>query len=334
MNLAHWNNTLWLAEPSRLQRHAAQAASYGACYTARQIAVARKRARQEAEALHEQSYVSGGVDHLEEKAEVKAIRATKGKVGVIPIYGPVAQRMSSELMKSGGTSLEFVGNALDSLIGNPAIGAVVLRFDCPGGECYGTEELATRIFKARDQKPIYAMIDSMACSAGFWLATACSMVISTPGGDTGSLGVYVLHVDESQALEFEGVKVTPVHAGKHKVEFAPFSPLSDEAKAELQGRVDAIYDKFVANVAKHRGTSKDDVLKNYGQGRVLSAKQAIDVGAIDRILSFEELINKLTGNVVNSGGSAKAELMPNSPTAEVLWARELEHRRKRERQLS
>ena len=249
------------------------------------------------------------------KAEApRAIRAVKGKIGVIPIYGPVDQRMTGELAKSGGTPLDFVSAALDALLANPSVGAIVLRFDSPGGSVSGVQELADKIYEARAEKPIYAIADSLAASAALWLASAATMLISTPGGGgatVGSVGVYVMHVDESAALEKDGIKVTMVSAGKYKTEFAPHAPMSDEARGHAQARVDGIHEQFMGALKRNRGTTLDNVRQNYGQGRVLTAQQALSVGMIDRVMSFSELISKLAG----SGTPA-----PSGPSAAKLLA--------------
>ena len=243
----------------------------------------------------------------------RAIRAVKGKIGVIPIYGPVDQRMSGELEKAGGTPLDFVSAALDNLLGNQSVGAIVLRFDSPGGNVNGVQELADKIYEGRSVKPIYAIADSLAASAAAWLASAATMFVSTPAGGAatvGSIGVYVMHVDQSAAMEKEGVKVTMVSAGKYKTEFSPYGPLSAEAKAEAQARVDTIYDQFAAALRRNRDTTIDNVRQNYGQGRVLTAQQALSVGLIDRIMSYQELIDKLTGGGAQAmGGPSKAKLL-------------------------
>ena len=326
MNLLPWQNSLWLAEPVRLQRLAAQVASYERCYTAREVVESRREWLASAAAIGDAALASGsGRDDRAEMegekfvnpngltkqtaAPTKSIRAVKGKIGVIPIHGPVDQRSSSELMKAGGTPLDFVSAAFDNLVANPAVGAIVLHLDSPGGSSYGTEELATKIYNARAEKPIYAMVDSMAASAGYWIATAASMVICTPGGDTGSVGVYCMHVDESAAAEMDGFKVTFIQAGAYKTELSPFGPLSEEAKANLQDGVNATYGKFVSALARNRGTTADDVRANYGQGRCMSADQSLAAGMCDRILTFEQLVAKLTGPTQAASGQAKAMVL-------------------------
>ena len=242
----------------------------------------------------------------------RAIRAVKGKVGVIPIYGPVDQRMSGELDKAGGTPLDFVSAALDAMMANSGVGAVVLRIDSPGGAISGVQEIADKIREASLTKPIFALADSLSASAALWIGSAATMFISTPGGGgatVGSVGVYVMHVDQSKAMENEGYAVTMVSAGKYKTEFSPYSPMSDDAKAEAQQRVDGIHEQFISALAKFRDTSRDNVRQNFGQGRVLTADQALSVGMIDRIMPYSQLISKLTGGEQTSRGPSAEKLL-------------------------
>jgi signal peptide peptidase SppA len=168
---------------------------------------------------------------------------------------------------------------------------------------YGVEELSDKIFAARDRKPIYSIADSMACSAAYWLATSAQTVCCTPGGDVGSVGVYCLHIDESEMLKGLGVKVSWIHAGKYKVEGNSAEPLDDEARANLQASVDETYGKFIDALSRNRhDVSKADVRANFGQGRVMSAAKALGAKMIDRIDTFENLMAKLTG----SGGQGSA----------------------------
>jgi len=322
--LTAYHQSIWLAEPIALQRVAAKVLSFKTCFTPREVAEARQAERERMQLAIESATPSRGID---DPAEVhaessKAIRAVKGKIGLIPIHGPVEQHLSSELMKAGGTALDWVSQGLDKMLANEQIGAIVLHMDCPGGVVYGVQELSDKIFAGRDRKPIYSMVDSMACSAGYWIATAATMTICTPGGDVGSVGVYIMHVDHSMALEAEGVKVTMVHAGKHKVEMAPYAPLTEEAKGELQSRVDTIEEKFHAALRHNRATTLEDVRSNYGQGRVVAADKALKLGMIDRIMTFDALMSKLTGGV-------DAAVSSRGPSAEILQLQAKQHQRNR-----
>jgi ClpP class serine protease len=108
-------------------------------------------------------------------------------------------------------------------------------------------------------------------------------------------------------LEQEGVKVTLISAGKHKVEGNPFEPLSEEAMAFKQARVDEAYAQFVRDVARGRGVSVADVRGGYGEGRALTAKDAKAAGLIDRIATMEDTIGRLVGRTGTGGVRADGQ---------------------------
>lgn len=314
IDLSAFNGSVWLAEPTHFQQVVTRVLSAGRCFTRDEVAAARLADNAKADGIAINAVqacdpipgVNQFFEFATDDAEMaaidspKAIRAVKGKVGILPIWGPVQQRMSSELMKAGGTSMDFVSRAFDKLMNDPQIGAIVLHVDSPGGQSFGVEETATKIYNARGQKPIYAISDSVAASAAYWLATSADMLICTPGGIVGSVGVYVMHIDQSKALEMEGVKVTMVSAGKYKTELSPFGELSKEAIDNQQRYVDALHDKFVNALKRNRNTTVDHVRTNYGQGRTMMAGDALANGMIDRIMSMEELMSRLTGGASNN----------------------------------
>jgi signal peptide peptidase SppA len=284
------DGTAWLMEPGALRRYAAKVAAIPTCPTARQLAKVRR----------------SRIDEAKSAATSATVRAAKGKIGLIRIHGPVQQRMTSELDKAGGTSLEEVGFAFDALMAAPEVGAIVLHFDSPGGSCYGTEEMGDKVYAARGVKKVYAISDSLMCSAAFWIGTAAEVVCCTPGGDVGSVGVYACHVDESKALADEGLTVTMVQAGQFKTEFSSHQPLTDDARSQLQGEVNNTYAKFIKAVARNRGVAPAVVKGDYGQGRPMNADQALAAGAIDKVITFDELLAKLTGTAQPAGGGRGA----------------------------
>ena len=180
---------------------------------------------------------------------------------------------------------------LDSAMADQECKAVVMAFDSPGGGVMGVPELAAKIRAARDNKRIIGMVDSRAASAAYWLCSQCSEVCVTPGGMCGSIGVFSVHEDCSQALAAEGTAVSLIKAGEYKFEDNPFGPLTDEARAEIQSKVDYYYGLFTSDVAKGRGVSADVVKgPRFGQGRMLTAQQAKAQGAADRIGTFADVL--------------------------------------------
>ena len=197
-----------------------------------------------------------------------------GKVTVIPIVGVISHRASMIAEISGpgaGTSIQKLQEKFRLAVDDPDCRAIVLDVDSPGGSVEGVMELASEIYAGRRQKPITAVCNSMACSAAYWLASAAGEVVITPSGQAGSIGVYMLHQDESEALKKDGIKITIIKAGKYKTEGNPSEPLSEEAYDAFLDKVNDYYGMFVKAVSQHRGASQAAVREGYGQGRSLLA---------------------------------------------------------------
>jgi signal peptide peptidase SppA len=236
-------------------------------------------------------------------------RATISRsVAVLPIVGVIAQRMDMMSEFSGGISTERLGKELDALLNDPEVGAIVLDVDSPGGNYYGTPEVADKIFQARGQKPIVAIANSMAASAAYWIASAADELVVTPSGDVGSIGVLAVHYDYSAQNEELGVKPTYVTYGRYKAEFNSDAPLGLESLQELQRRVDDAGETFVKVVAKQRGVAPQVVRDKFGQGRMFGAKEAVDRGLADRIDTLEGTIARLAGTKKAAGAGRKAAI--------------------------
>jgi len=225
-------------------------------------------------------------------AQRPAARAT-GAVAVLPLYGVIAQRMGLMTETSGGTSTEQFTRQFRAALADTQIGAIVIDVDSPGGTVSGVEELSAEIYNARGTKPIVAVANSLAASAAYWIATAADELAVTPTGEVGSIGVLAAHEDDSAFYEAQGIKTTLVSAGKYKGEANRYEPLSEEARAYLQERVNDYYDLFVRAVARNRGVGAQAVREGFGEGRVVGAKQAKALNMVDRIATLDETIERL-----------------------------------------
>lgn len=227
----------------------------------------------------------------------QARRATAGKslgrgIAVLPMYGVISQRMSlaDDLSGPGSMSTQRFSTALREALEDKEVGSIIIDIDSPGGAVYGVAELADEIYSARSQKPITAIANSLCASAAYWLGSQCDELYCTPGGEVGSIGVICAHADFSEQNKMLGVNVTYVFAGKHKAEMNPDQPLSDDAKAYEQGRVDDYYAMFTKAVARGRGVSVADVRGKMGEGRVLGARDALAAKMIDGIATFDDVV--------------------------------------------
>lgn len=216
-----------------------------------------------------------------------------GSIAVIPVHGVIAHRADSFEASSGGTSTELIGRVLSRAVADDSITAILLDFDTPGGSVEGVPELAAKIAKWTAFKPIVGHINALCASAGYWLGSQCSELIITPSGMAGSIGVFMVLVDQSEQLAKEGIKVNAISAGDFKLEGASWEPLSDEARAHLQGQVNVVYKDFLSAVAKGRDVAASDVKANYGQGRVFDAKESLARGMVDRVATIEDTLARV-----------------------------------------
>ncbi len=240
---------------------------------------------------------AGGMVSAEEVAAIKAARRSdetrrQGAVGVLPLLGVISQRMDLMTEASGGTSTDTFAKDFNLLLSSDDISAIVIDIDSPGGSVYGVSELADRIAAARGTKPIYAVANSMAASAAYWIGSQADELIVTPGGEVGSIGVVATHIDMSAANEQAGFNYTLVSAGKYKTEGNPYEALSNEGRDELRRRVEDYYTMFVAAVARGRGVPKADVRRSFGEGRLVGAKDAVALGMADKIATLDDVIAK------------------------------------------
>jgi signal peptide peptidase SppA len=237
-------------------------------------------------------------------------RAGGGAVAVLPFYGVCVQRTSAvdDVSGSGLMSMQRFSAGFRAALADDSVGAIVIDMDSPGGSVFGVQELGNEIFNARGQKRVVTVANSLAASAAYWIGSQASEFYITPGGEAGSIGVFAAHSDYSQALQKEGVNTTLVSAGKYKVEGNPYGPLSDEARAHMQSRIDTYYGAFTRAVARGRNVDVATVRDNMGQGRVFGAQDAKAANMVDGLMTLDDVIRQ-TARAVGGKGKSRAAAM-------------------------
>lgn len=246
-------------------------------------------------------------------ARVKSLSTGKpGSIAVLPLYGIINQRASGDFSGPSGTSVQEFTQQFRQAVNDPNVTAIIIDVDSPGGTVSGVDELAAEIYAARKQKKITAVSNCLCASAAYYLASQASEMCVSPSSLTGSIGVYQLHEDDSAALDNMGVKFTFIKAGKYKTEGNSFQPLDDEARTAIQSVVDDFYSMFTKAVARGRGVAVKAVVNGFGQGRCLTAQDAVKQGLADRIATFDEVLGKY-GVKQGSSTSARASALELTP---------------------
>ncbi len=237
----------------------------------------------------------------EETIEAR-IRAQLGEVGqrlgardvgstrVVPVYGPIVPRSGPIEQASGLTTLEDLRAAIGEALADRSVERIVLDVDSPGGAVDGLPEFAGWLRSQRARKPIVAVANTQMTSAAYWIAAQTSEIVASPSAVVGSIGTVAIHEEHSQADAASGWTVTLIASDPAKVWGNEYEPLSEEARADIAGRVDAFAAMFVRDVAAGRRISPSDVVERYSGGRVLLASDALAAGMVDRVATYEDVV--------------------------------------------
>lgn len=215
--------------------------------------------------------------------------ARGGAVSVIPVTGVLMPRGGSSWFGSW-QGMDALRQRIATAAADPNVASIVLDMDSPGGTVAGTAETAAAVASAAERKPVVAVANTLAASAAFWIASQASEVVLAPNALVGSIGVVAVHQDLSKAFERMGVTTTFIASGARKAEGNPFQPLSDDAKAAMQARVDEAAGAFIDAVAAGRKMSPKAVREKAGDGRVLGTREAVDLGLADRVATLDEVV--------------------------------------------
>jgi len=205
-----------------------------------------------------------------------------GSVAVIPIR--------SEILKydqpCGPRGTQSLLNDVKAADQNTNIKSIVLVIDSPGGQVAGTDLLAEAI--KNSSTPVVAFVDGLAASAAYWIISGASKIIASSDLDRiGSIGTMMMVEDLQPALEQMGVKFHEVYATLSADKNADFNEVLDGKYDSYRNNVlDVINSKFLASIRSHRPSVDESTLT----GRIFFASQALELGLIDEIGSFEKAL--------------------------------------------
>jgi capsid assembly protease len=222
---------------------------------------------------------------------------TSDGVALISVLGSLVQRGSGMDAMSGLESYDVIGSKLDAALADPMVRGILLEIDSAGGEGAGLFDLAARVRAADAVKPVTAHANEQAFSAAYALAASAGELYVASTGMVGSVGVIMLHVDQSAYDAKRGLTYTPITFGDRKADFSPHAPLSDAALATAQSMVDRLGETFVAHVANMRGIDAQTVRDT--QAGILHPDQAHALGMVDGTATLGEAVASLRKRIAD-----------------------------------
>ncbi|SIO17962.1 S49 family peptidase [Vannielia litorea] len=166
--------------------------------------------------------------------------------------------------------------------GKPA--AVALQINSPGGSPTQSALIAARIRRLSEEKgvPVFAFVEDVAASGGYWLATAADEIIVDANSITGSIGVISASFGLTEFIQKHGIERRVHTAGESKSFMDPFRPEKPEDVARLKALQKVIHGNFIDQVKSRRGPRLAEGADLF-TGDIWVGPQAVEVGLADAV---------------------------------------------------
>jgi len=205
------------------------------------------------------------------------------KIGVVEIKGVILD--SRHILKT-----------LKRYVEDREVKGILLRIDSPGGAVAPSQEIYDEIRKIhkKGKKKVVASFGNVAASGAYYVASAADQIISNPGSLTGSIGVIMEMTNIRKLLDKIGIDSYVIKSGEFKDIGNMTRPMTAREHRLIQGVIDDVYMQFVEDVARGR---KMDVakVKKIADGSIFSGRQALGLGLVDKLGSFQDAVDLLAG---------------------------------------
>ncbi|NLK71987.1 MAG: signal peptide peptidase SppA [Clostridiales bacterium] len=215
----------------------------------------------------------------------------KDYIAVLYIQDTISEA-ESNAFTSSRYNHNYILNQINAFMNDDKNKALVIFVDSPGGGIYETDELYLKLMEYKEKKeaPIYVSMGSIAASGGYYISAAGNKIYINRNTITGSIGVTMgTFYDVSGFLEKHGIKTVTMTAGRNKAMGDITTPMTQEQKDIIQSLLNESYEQFVDIIVQGRGIAKETV-RNIADGRLYSAKQAVDLNLVDEIGTLDDAI--------------------------------------------
>ena len=229
-----------------------------------------------------------------------------GGIAVITVSGLLLKNYRW-IGDSWATGYNQIRMQVEIALDDEAVSSIVLLIDSGGGFVDGLFDLTAWLRQARAAKPIYAIVDSCACSAAYAIASTATSVSASAHSMVGSIGVLMVHWDFSKMLTEWGLTPTLLFSGEHKIDGNPFQPLPDDVRDAFQADLAEMREFFADDVAAGRGENLEASAAMATEARVYGTpsqiKEALSTGLIDAVLTPDEAFQALVDHQTAAGGT-------------------------------
>lgn len=216
------------------------------------------------------------------------------KIALVDLTGLILDAPEPKLLGEGEHPVSFLVEKLNKAAQDSSVRAIVLRINSPGGSVTASDIMYQEVLRVRrtipHPKPVIAMVTDMAASGGYYVACACDEIVAYRTSVVGSIGVIMQTFNFKGTLDKIGVQTLAIKSGAMKDAGSPFRPLTDAEKERFQTIIDDFFDRFVEVVSDGRPRLDAAQVRALADGRVWTAKEALDLGLVDRIGTLRDSI--------------------------------------------
>lgn len=208
-----------------------------------------------------------------------------GNVAIIPVKGVIVGDRGTDLFATGYTISSDVVEQIEKAESDPAIQAMVIEINSPGGSAVASAEIAAALHDAK--KPTIAVIREVGASGAYWVASATDHVIAHEVSITGSIGVFASYLQYGDLLTRFNVSYERFVAGEHKDMASPYREMTSEEKELYQQTIDTMRTVFIREVATARNLDYETV-EVLATGQIYLGSEALDLGLVDQLGGKQE----------------------------------------------
>jgi protease-4 len=213
-----------------------------------------------------------------------------GHVALVEVRGVIASGRTRRGPMGRQVGSDSVGAALRAATNDAHVRAVVLHVDSPGGSAVASDTIWREVCRVRDAgKPVIVSMGEAAASGGYYIACPADVIVALPSTLTGSIGVFGGKMVVRELLDRVGLTTGAVSHGARSLMFSTRRGFSDDERERLVATIDAIYDDFVAKVARGRGRSVAEI-ESIARGRVWTGSDALGIGLVDELGGLRDAV--------------------------------------------
>lgn len=193
------------------------------------------------------------------------------------------------IQAKGEANAEKMMAALQSAFEEKNSAGIILRINSPGGSPVQAGMINDEIRRLRakyPEKPLYAVVEDMCASGGYYVAVAADKIYVNKASIVGSIGVLMDGFGFTGTMDKVGVERRLLTAGANKGFLDPFSPQAETHKGHAQSMLNDIHQQFIDVVKAGRGARLKETPEMFS-GLMWTGAQSIQLGLADEFGSID-----------------------------------------------